>query len=655
MSAMTEPDAPRATATTDAQRVHPRPQLIRPDWLELAGPWGFAFDDADDGRAQRWFDDASTIKDTITVPYPPESAASGVADTGFHPVVWYQREITLSDVAAAGRGRQGSRVLVHFGAVDYVADVWLAGYFLGHHEGGHTPFSFDITDVLERLPQRESWSLVVRAADDPHDVAQPRGKQDWQSDPHGIWYQRTTGIWQPVWLEALPVVAIADIAWSSDLTSGSVEMSLELTNRPMGTVTVEVALEFAGECLAKVTFTQSNPRSRTVIHVPGQANGQEYETLLWSPEHPRLISASVEIRDGQGHTDAVRSYFGLRSVGWSAGHFLLNDRPYYLRAVLAQGYWPATHLAAPGPEAIEREVRLIKELGFNSVRVHQKVEDPRFLYWADQLGVLVWGESASAYEFSTTAVERMTREWLDVVRRDRSHPCIMAWVPINESWGVQHISHDPAQLHYAQMLYHLTKALDPTRPVISNDGWEHADSDIWTIHDYGATGAEVAANYVDRAAMDGLMAGIGPLGRRMKLLDVPDRGQPIIVSEFGGVSYAPQHVDAPWGYVTANDSEEFERHIRDMFEAVQNSPVLAGFCYTQLTDTLQEANGLADPLRRPKLPVALLRSIVEGDAVDTSAHRRPKTPVERLTSQARDDARVPPPATDGDAAVPAVR
>ncbi len=626
---MTESITPTTSRRAGAA-VHPRPQLTRRVWRELDGGWGFASDDGDIGLAQRWFDDPAAFTQSIVVPFPPESDASGIAARGFHPVVWYRREVTADDVRAAGHGAQGERMMLHFGAVDYVADAWLAGCYLGRHEGGQTPFSFDITHVVAQ-GTATSWPLVVRAADDPLDVAQPRGKQDWRLEPHGIWYQRTTGIWQPVWLEAVPRTAVTRLSWVADLATGSVTMSLDLGDRPKTPVTVTVLLSYEGRSLAELTFRQPEPRSRTVINLHGQTNGQEYESLLWSPENPRLLDASVQVRDGDGGVDEIRSYCGLRSVGWSKGHFLLNDRPYYLRGVLAQGYWQETHLAAPSADALRAEVELIKDLGFNFVRLHQKIEDPRFLYWTDRLGMLVWGESASAFEFSPTSVERMTREWMEVIRRDLSHPSVAVWVPLNESWGVQHLAHDQAQLSYAQMLYHLTKALDPSRPAVSNDGWEHADSDLWTVHDYGTTRAEVAANYVDHAAIQRLLSGIGPLGRTMKLLSTPDRGQPVIVSEFGGVSYAPTDVANPWGYVTSTDVAEFECLLRDMFEAVQASPVLAGFCYTQLTDTLQEANGLCDPDRKPKLPVDVIRGIVAGITVDTSGHCRPKVPVERPT------------------------
>lgn len=634
----TDSPPPRSPAS-GLDGSYPRPQLVRPAWLDLCGTWDFAYDDGDIGLAEGWRLPGAPFDKTIVVPFPPESPASGVAAIGLHPVVWYRREVTRSDLVAGGLGIQGDRVVLHFGAVDYRADVWFAGHYLGHHEGGQTPFAFDVTHAVSA--SKDAWSLVVRAEDDPHDVAQPRGKQDWQMEPHGIWYVRTTGIWQPVWLEAVPATYVTDIAWLPDLPGGTVAMSVELRARPRGTVRVAVSLHAKGERLADVQFTQTEPRSRTVISLSSQTNGQAYESMLWSPESPCLMDASVSLVFADGTVDRVDSYFGLRSVGWSDGHFMLNDRPYYLRGVLDQGYWPDTHLAAPGVDALRDEVQLIKDLGFNSVRIHQKVEDPRFLYWADRLGLLVWGESASAYEFSNTAVERTTREWMDVVRRDVSHPSIIAWVPLNESWGVQHISHDGRQLAYARALYYLTKSVDSSRPVVTNDGWEHVDSDIWTVHDYGTSGKELAANYVDRATVQDMLSHIGPLGRRMKLLDQPDRGQPVVVSEFGGVSYAPTHTGMAWGYVTASEATRFEDILRELFEALQASPVLAGFCYTQLTDTFQEANGLTDPLRRPKLPLAAIRSIVLGDAVDTSGQRRPRRAVERVNPPLADSAWLP--------------
>ncbi len=629
-------------ATPAAGGGYPRPQLRRGAWADLTGPWEFAYDDDRQGAAP-WWDPSARLARQIIVPFPPESPASGVGDPGHHPVLWYRRTLTWEDLERAGWGTRGERVLLHFGAVDYRAEVWLDGHLLGRHEGGHTPFTFDITDRLGSGPPEGSsdravtgaargreWSLVVRAEDDPLDVAQPRGKQDWQEEPHGIWYHRTSGIWQPVWLEAVPATHLTRVTWVPDVPAGAVALSLELSRRPSEPVEVTVELSHEGVALERVVLEQRERRATTVVTLSRQRNGQAHESLLWSPETPRLVDATITVHDPRGGVDLVSSYFGMRSVGFADGHLLLNDRPCYVRAVLEQGYWTQSHLAAPDADALRHEVQVAKDLGFNTVRLHQKVEDPRYLYWADRLGLMVWSEAASAYEFSPTAMQRTAGEWVDVVRRDTSHPCVVVWVPLNESWGVQQIAHDPAQLDFARALYHLTKALDPSRPVISNDGWEHADSDIWTVHDYAVTEPELAAYYVDHATVSEMLGGIGPLGRRMRLLDSADRGQPVIVSEFGGISYAPSSARTAWGYATAAEREHFEELLRGLFKALQSSPVLAGFCYTQLTDTLQEANGLLDVQRRPKLPFATLRSIVLGEHVDTSSHRRPKRPVERI-------------------------
>lgn len=331
-------DSPASAAlrASRADGTYPRPQLLRPAWRDLSGTWDFAYDDDGVGLQEEWQVSGRGFDRSITVPFPPESKASGVGDTGFHPLVWYRRLLSPEDLQQAGLATQGTRLLLHFAAVDYKADVWLDGHYLGHHEGGQTPFSFEITNLAGS--DQEGWSLVVRAEDDPFDVSQPRGKQDWQLEPHGIWYHRTTGIWQPVWLEAVPQEHMTRVAWSADLPSGTVELGLELAERPRKPVSIRVTISTDTGPLAVVQFRQIDPRSRTVITIPRQANGQDYESLLWSPESPHLLDALIELDPGDGKVDTVASYLGLRSVGWADGHFMLNDRPCYLRSVLAQGY-----------------------------------------------------------------------------------------------------------------------------------------------------------------------------------------------------------------------------------------------------------------------------------------------------------------------------
>jgi hypothetical protein len=317
----------------------------------------------------------------------------------------------------------------------------------------------------------------------------------------------------------------------------------------------------------------------------------------------------VVLEDGDGEVlDTVHSYVGLRSIEATDGLFLLNGHPSYLRLVLSQGYWPESHLAAPNEDAIRHEVEAIKSLGFNGVRIHQKVEDPRFLYWCDRLGLFVWSEMANAYLFSNEAVLRFTREWTEIVERDYSHPSIVTWVPFNESWGVPNLPGDPRQRDYVRAIYHLTKALDPTRPVIGNDGWEHFVGDIWGIHDYSLDGDMLRERYGTMQAVTETLTA-RPQHHRAVLDDQPRAGRPVVLSEFGGISYAPRP-GTPWfGYGSVADSDGFLAKYAELTHAVLDSPGVAGFCYTQLTDTEQEANGLLNADRTPKLDPAKVAAV----------------------------------------------
>ncbi len=599
--AMISDDLARLPVASTQPGDHPRPQLLRERWTDLSGAWGFAHDDADLGLAAGWPRHPS-FERTIQVPFPPESAASGIADTAHHRVLWYSRELTAADLSGTGFA-EGDRLMLRFGAVDYRCRVWVDGQMVGEHEGGHTPFSFDVTDVLS---DTATHTVVVRAEDDPEDVAQPRGKQDWREHPHVIWYHRTSGIWQPVWLEAVPAVAVTHLHWIADVRAASVRVRIRLSRVPSEALPVEVVLRDGDVELGRASTTTRRDELDVSVAIPALTNGQAYEELLWAPEHPRLIDAVVSVGG-----DAVSSYLGLRTAEVGAGRFLLNDRPFSVRSVLSQGYWPESHLAAPSADALRAEVQLIKDLGFTAARVHQKFEDPRFLHWADRLGLLVWGEAPATFAFTPTAVARSVREWLEVVDRDFSHPSIVTWVPLNESWGIPHVSRDERMRHYARSLVDLTKALDPTRPVVSNDGWEQVDTDIVAIHDYASDPEVLAARYRDRAAVDAMIAGVGPAGRRLVLTgDVADA--PIMLTEFGGISFQVDAAEGSWGYSAARSAEDFDARLSGLLDAVHASGVLAGFCYTQLTDTLQETNGLVGADRVPKLPIERLREIITG-------------------------------------------
>jgi beta-galactosidase/beta-glucuronidase len=647
-------EQPEQSATTPAHDLplasrqdgtYPRPQLVRAAWTNLDGTWSFRHDDTDVGTEQGWsagFDDPRDI----VVPFPPESAASGIDEPGFHPVVWYARTITAADLDDAGRSESSPRVLLHFGAVDYRASVWIDGTYVGEHEGGHTPFTLDVTRHVApgTGDTGADHTLVVRAEDDPHDVTQPRGKQDWHEDPHAIWYRRTTGIWQTVWLEAVPAISVRQLRWTPvDHRSMALGVVLQGGTAPAGSrVRVDLRWDERDEHLGtvEVTLPTATDVVDLVVPVARQGNGQAEDELHWTPERPRLVDATVSLvlapslqsgtsgtgttaadgagattTGGAGATDTVASYFGLRSVAVDRGAFLLNDRPYDVRSVLNQGYWPESHIAAPTYATHRHEVELIKELGFNAARLHQKIEDPRFLYWADRLGLLVWGEAPNAYEFSPRAVQRLMREWMDAVERDVSHPSIVTWVPVNESWGVQHVPQDRAQQAYTRSLADVTRALDDSRPVISNDGWEHTASDIITVHDYEGDGPTLARTYADDAARTRLMTSAGPAERRILVDGAVDSGQPVMLTEFGGVNYQPGAArEDGWGYTVAASGEDWIERITALYDAIRASSFLAGSCYTQFTDTLQETNGLLTADRVPKVDIAEIRRAVTGRA-----------------------------------------
>lgn len=581
---------------------HPRPQLRRAGWVDLCGRWGFAHDDADHGVAARWFEGADVFDRQIIVPFPPESEASGLRETSFHPIVWYRRTFEVTTAQQTGR------LLLHFGAVDYRAHVWVNGRLACEHEGGHTPFSADITPLLVDGPEQV---VVVRAEDWPTDLRQPRGKQFWREELRNIWYHRTTGIWQPVWLEPVPDVAITELHWAPDLDRFGVQLTVRLNRAaPLG-ARLRVRLRAPeGHLLADDSYAITGRELRRMMLIDLDEQMGASRLLYWTPGSPHLIDAEIELVGPDGAViDRIESYFGLRSVEVHDGRIHLNGAPIFMRLVLAQNYWPESHLAAPSAEALRREVEIAKELGFNGLRIHQKIEDPRFLYWCDRLGMMVWGEAANAYVYDDQAAERLTREWLEAVRRDRNHPCIVAWVPLNESWGVPNLDRAPEQRSFVKALYHLTKSLDQSRPVIGNDGWQHAVGDIFGVHDYAQDPAVLRTRYGSREAIRRTFEEVRPY--HFPLLTDGNRinEEAVVLSEFGGITFKPETGKTWFGYETAENADALLERYREQIDALLDSTALAGFCYTQLTDTEQETNGLVTAAREHKLDPDAVRAI----------------------------------------------
>lgn len=594
---------------TPLDTAYPRPQLQRPHWVSLNGTWKFTYDD--DNQYVRP-SDVTEWTQAIEVPFAPESSRSGIGDTGFHLNYWYEREFDLP----SGEGQ----VLLHFGAVDYRARVWVNDQFVAEHEGGYTPFKVDITHALtESGPQR----VTVWAQDDPHDLSQPRGKQDWQLEPHSIWYPRTSGIWQTVWLERVPSTYIDRIRWTPHFERWEIGFEAFIAGRLFNGLQLKVILRAGKQLLVNDTYEVFNGEIHRRIALSDPGIDDYRNELLWSPEKPTLIDAELQLLYQGELLDQVRSYTAMRTVSIQRDRFMLNGRPYYLRLVLDQGYWAESLITPPSDHALRQDIELIKAMGFNGVRKHQKIEDPRFLYWADVLGLLVWEEMPSAYRFTPKAVERMTKEWTEVIERDASHPCVVVWVPFNESWGVPDLTATPAHRNYVQALYHLTKTLDSTRPVIGNDGWESTATDILAIHDYDNNPQRLAKRYGPEMKLADLFDRQRPGGRILTLDGYPHQGQPIMLTEFGGIAYTNRDEESrTWGYVRSSNISELQIRYANLLAAVNQTELFSGFCYTQLTDTFQEANGLLYVDRTPKFPLEAIAAATHGRSFenDGAAH-----------------------------------
>jgi beta-galactosidase/beta-glucuronidase len=569
---------------------YPQPQFERAEWLNLNGAWEFEFDDDNRGLDERWAS-GKPFGRSILVPFCFESKLSGVGDRTFHPRAWYRRRFSIPESWG------DRRVLLTFGAVDYKATVWVNGEFAGEHEGGHTPFRFDIT----HLAHREAENVItVRIEDPPDDRYLPRGKQHWSEKSASIFYTRTSGIWQTVWIEPVGQSYLDRVKIDANM-DGAVTFSARLGN-PDGDLQFYATVRHEGKVLASSMGVAMGPVA--------MASAVIRDACQWSPDSPTLYDVTFELKSGGEVLDRVQSYFGFRNISVQDGKVLLNGNPIYLKMVLDQGYWPDSNITPPSDEAIQEDIRLTKKMGFNGARKHQKVEDPRYYYWADRMGLLVSAEMANAYMFDETYVSRITREWTDAVMRDYNHPSIIIWVPLNESWGVPNVA-DPRQQAHIRAMYHLTKSLDPTRLVIDNDGWEHTEAtDLFAFHDYTRTGEQLYERFKS------IPSESVPIPLYGKMYLAPGNkynGSPLFLSEFGGVAYIPRDEDVPdnsWGYSGIEPSEKaaIER-IRDLYIAIAKLPRIVGICYTQLCDVEQEINGILTYDRQPKFDLDDIRSI----------------------------------------------
>lgn len=555
---------------------YPRPQFVRPTWMNLNGQWQFEIDQGATGRSRGLV--KKELSGAITVPFCPESELSGVNHKDFMAAVWYRRTFILPEDAA------NQRVLLHFGAVDYRCEVWINGQSVGTHEGGYVSFSFDVTDALV---QGEN-TVVVCAEDDQRHGRQPFGKQSDRYHSYACSYTRTTGIWQTVWLEWVSPVYIQSVKMIPDAANGAVHLDAAICGDAAG-MSLMAKASFAGSAEGMAEVRVDGSHARLTLNVVNKH--------LWGPGAGNLYDLRLELNSGAKIVDGVDSYFALRTISFAGKKCLINGKPVFQRLILDQGFYPDGIYTAPTDDTLRRDIEMSMAMGFNGARLHQKVFEQRFLYWADKLGYLCWGEMPS-WGIDPARPHTMTiflREWLEVIERDFNAPCIVGWCPWNEVWGE---SNEGLRELTLMMTYRATKAADRTRPCIDASGGLHTETDIYDLHDYEQEPAKFSSHY-PHAEMPR-----EPFRGRQEY----DGEKPFFVSEYGGIRWTEDA--SGWGYGAAPvTAEEFIARYAGLTQALLAHPGHMGFCYTQLTDVEQEQNGLYTYDRKPKFDPEVIAAI----------------------------------------------
>lgn len=577
---------------------YPRPQQKRADWLALNGEWEFCFDDGDVGVRDGYFAEGVHLDSKINVPFAYQYPHSGIGTEDVHEIMWYKREFELSDTR--------KNYLLCFNGVDYIADVYVNGLYVGHHEGGYTYFDIDISKFV-----REGRNTLSLRVFDPQWADIPRGKQSWKGKRFACWYLPTSGIWKSVWLESFDTDCIEERTLFTDIDEGKVYG--EISSRYGLADTLSIKISISGGLWREASFGFDGEYCK--YSVPMKRDDDVWKFALWSPENPALYTIEYTLlREGR-ELDKVTSRFGMRKISIDEnGQICLNNCPYYQRLVLDQGYFGEGGLTAASAEDIKESIVLMKKMGFNGARKHQKIEDPYYYYYAEELGFLVWLEMPSAFRFSKREIQTFSSQLPDVINQHCSFTSIVTYVPLNESWGVDAIVSDRKQQDFARSLYYQIKALDPTRLVCTNDGWENiTETDIMTIHDYCRGSDKYFPIYTDNSFVNA----ISPAGRKLICDGNTYRGQPLLFSEYGGVAYAKDSVGGAWGYGDgAKSDEELLERIGDLTSNLEKT-YYQGFCYTQLTDVQQEVNGLCSEDMTPKIDEAKFNELFGNKKVGT--------------------------------------
>lgn len=543
---------------------HPRPDLLREQWLNLNGEWEFAETDDDSDET---FLGAAPYPDRIIVPFCRESSLSGLGRRGFVRNVWYRRSFTVPDDWSR------KRVLVHVGACDWRTRVWVNGVLLGEHKGGSVPFSFEATRHLSAAEN----TIVIHAFDDLRSGFQAGGKQSSREESHGCFYTRTTGIWQTVWLEAVGSSFIRQYNVTPDVANSRVVIQVEMDGSTQG-LTLHAEALANGKAVAKAE-TSADWRNNVLTLNLGS------KRRLWSPDDPFLYDLELRLVQGKNLVDSLKGYFGLRAVSIEGAAILINGRPVFQRLILDQGFYPDGVWTAPSDEALKGDILLSQAMGYNGARLHQKVFEPRFLYWADRLGYMVWGEYPNwGMDYGKReACLTLLDEWTAIVNRDRNHPSIIGWCPFNET------PHSACPLQ--KTVVHVTRTMDLTRPVLETSGWVHSlpDPELLDAHDYNQNPVSFRAVYAGGFDLQiPAQYGFAP----------SHRDKPFFISEFGGIGW---NLEDGWGYGSSPKSEEeFYERYEGLVNVLLDNRWMFGFCYTQLTDVEQEQNGLYRYDRTPK-------------------------------------------------------
>ena len=564
---------------------YPRPQFEREAWMNLNGTWSFDFDFGESGT-DRNYQNSQDLGKQILVPYCPESKLSGVQHVDFINCMWYQRKISIPS------DWNNKKIFLNFGAVDYMAEIYIDGNMIQRHYGGSSSFSVDVTRFVKA---GQEHNLVIQVKDDLRSGLQTGGKQCTGYYSGGCSYTRVTGIWQTVWMEAVAENGLKSTVVRSDIDQKQLIITPEFYKE--SDYTLEVVLKDGNKTIAKKSVLCTN---NSVIVLPVK------NMKLWSPESPFLYDIVYQVKDHDGNViDEVKSYAGMRKVHIADGKFYLNNEPYFQRLVLDQGYYPDGIWTAPSDEALKNDIILGKNAGFNGARLHQKVFEERYYYWADKLGYITWGESASWVMDvnNELAARNYLSEWSEIVTRDRNHPSLVTWTPLNETWG----SRDGVYTRFVRDIYNITKAIDPTRPVNDASGDDHVVTDIWSVHNYEQDGTKLYEQLKFEEGKEPYRN-----SRDKKYLAVYE-GQPYMVDEFGGIGWmAPEDRKDSWGYGgLPQTEEEFYARLEGQIKALKDSEHVTGFCYTQLTDVEQEKNGIYYYDRSPKLDMNRIKAIFE--------------------------------------------